>query len=275
MRASIHGQGSGTILKERSFASALTLGLQISQKPKLAKYSYFHADLHCGPGWNHERQCAGSPAVFLRAAEAVGRSNYHAFFVDKERSHIAALEATVLMGNPRCYAMCGDNESVLPVLERFIINAGEKPRYAIGSVLIDPNGYLDGVPVDALRKFAARFERMDLILNFNMRTKRLGESHIQKGTGRWASKTWLDLAEMPAAFSRPYQYGLIQERVTYGDPFVTMVLRNIDTGDHRALGLVKMTSPQGERIVEKYRRKDGRVRIVETGQLSFFSPAVV
>lgn len=241
------GQGTGTVLKERGFGAAFAVSLGISMTPKVARFPYWHIDLNSGSGWNDKSVCEGSPIVFLRESER--RKNTRIFFCDKDEQSIERLAVHPLVMERRAQCLPWDNREVLPVVEILIARV-ERPEKAIGTVVVDPNGYMgDAFPHEQLIDFARRHPRIDVVMNLNVRTYRMGKAHVRKGNPGWANKFWPSIASFPEIFSR--SHWLISEVRSFGgDQFVILVGRNMPTGAHESLRLFHMKSPMGEEIID-------------------------
>lgn len=247
----LQGQGGGTLDKERKIGSAETIGMSIVNS--LAKRQtwrrsrpYFHLDLNAGSGWNDIAGCPGSPVVFCELAQQLlTEVPLYAWFCDNKPELIGELERCLIqlghLPQPGVALCCEDNQSVIA---RFAeqIRRRERPQYALGSLLCDPNAWFhrnkrtgEGVPVDEIIDFAAEFPRIDIILNVNYRVYAM-----QVGAGH----TVLSPAEIRARLNRAYW---LVSRQHLGGPnrFWLAIARNVATGDHRKLGLVRWDSPEG------------------------------
>lgn len=252
------GQGSTTEWKQRGIQAALHVSLSLASKHP--KYTYYHLDLHSGSGYNANARCIGSPLAFLAAAVQAGRENYRALFVDKDESAIEHLmQRTDVGGDKLCACFNCDNAQVLPVLEELILAKERNPQFAWGSIIVDPNGWYGDVPHDELAAFCAKFPRMDLVMNLNVRTYQLGLWHIRnKTSAKWMAKFWPSITQFPKLFSR--KDWLIRDIVHSkgpGDRFVLLVGRNYPTGDHVRQGFHHMDSAKGRSITESIEGDDG------------------
>lgn len=246
------GQGLGTWVKERGFGSAFSVSINLSKGERVARYSYWHVDLNAGSGWNHEVGCDGSPMVFLDLA-AKQRPNYRAFFCDHDPDAIGALAALV---GKRAYCFECENTELLPIVSAAITAAENRPQYAAGTVVCDPNGYIDErtVPIEQLAEFAVKHPCMDLVFNLNIRTYQLSKAHkkraIEQGINNaWAGKRLPPLTDFPALFNRSHWLISNIRRVGAGDGFVIAIGRNYRTSGHAALGHYPFDSPAGQRIL--------------------------
>ena len=146
--------------------------------------------------------------------------------------------------------LCGNNRDALPLIADQIRRAERKPRYAMGTVLCDPNGYFygDSVPANELADFCREFPRIDVILNLNVRTRRLIRGCIEKRRAGWENVCCLGLDELPWFLNR--RHWLIRNLISKGgDQFVLMIGRNYRLGDHRALGFHHWESAAGQAIL--------------------------
>ena len=91
------------------------------------------------------------------------------------------------------------------------------------------------MPLVGLPLFAAKFPRIDIILNLNARTYRM-----QRGDGQ---------AVMPprdVLASLHKRHWLVRRtRFGSGNDWLLSIGRNVETGEHRAMGFHKLDSPMG------------------------------
>ena len=245
---SAQGQGATTEFKLRGIQAAITVTMRVATGPHLVRFPYWHIDLNSGCGINHDAGCIGSPLAFLQAASSL-KPNYRAFFCDIREEAIAELKGRVGT-NSRCTLLRGDNRIALPLIAERIRGLERKPRFAMGTVLCDPNGYFygDSVPADQLADFCREFPRIDIILNLNVRTRRLIRGCIEKRRAGWEDVRCLRLDELPSFLNR--RHWLIRNLISKGgDQFVLMVGRNYRLGDHRALGFHHLESVAGQAVL--------------------------
>jgi hypothetical protein len=172
---------------------------------------------------------------------------FRAFFAERDRSRASALMAAI----PAAYGHCSfifpyDNAEVLEVFATYILNSGENIDKAMGTLLLDPQGWFyrgangEGVPVDHVIGFTRRFPRIDIILNLNSRTYRL-----QHGAGH--------VVRTPREVLRSLnkQYWLVGEAYYGGCSFLLAVGRNYPIGEHRKVGLHSIDSPEGQYILDR------------------------
>lgn len=243
------GQGVGTQRKQELFYHANAVGMRIVAKhPKLSRYPFWLFDGNCGSGWNDEVNVIGSPITAHLAADYVGltvdRRRFH--FCDRDRESMLRLQAR-LANDPAweaaSYLSIGDNEEGLELFAQ-CITAQEKSAYALGAVIIDPNGWFyrnansDGPPTEGLRLFARRFPRIDVVLNLNVRTYQLCKGQS------------IDVpSPIDVLRSLTRQHWLVGWIKMGNSRFLVAVGRNLETGDHRKVGLHHLDSEEGRVIM--------------------------
>lgn len=245
----MQGQGTGTARKQELFYHANAVGMRIfMSKPQLARYPFWLFDGNCGSGWNDEVGVIGSPVNAHLVADRLGlaASRREFYFCDRNRDSMLALQDR-LAANPAWEACShlhvGDNEEGLALFGHHVAKR-EKPEFAVGAVIVDPNGWFyrtpkgEGVPIDGLRIFTQQFQRIDIILNLNVRTysmqKKKGDN-VMPPTGVLSClhrKHWL-VGQIKIGQSR----------------FWVAVGRNVPTGDHRKVGLYHLDSEEGREIM--------------------------
>lgn len=256
------GNGRWTDRKEDGFGAALSMSLHFADKPSLTRFPYWHLDLNAGCGWNDLADCEGSPLVFVGLASSYQRP-IRAFFCDHDPAVDVLrreLEGLALPAHLSWECRCQDNAALL-VDVASLIEANEDPRFAVGTVFCDPNGFPDGFPRQELRWFAARFPRIDLILSLNITLFRKVEKGRQsnpehmKGFAHWPA-----LRDIPAELSR--EHWLIRNPPPggTGDQFTMLVGRNMRTGGSSPREFHDLASPTGQAILQTLNR-------VETGPL--------
>jgi three-Cys-motif partner protein len=246
------GQGVTTEHKQRTLGSVFTVSLSIAKQKNIAAYHYHHADLHSGSGFNDDAGCKGSPLVFLEAMRASGRRLFTADFIDNDHDKICLLERAVGEAfadyRDRVRFVASSNRDALDGFEARIRSLNRYPQYAMGSILIDPNGYLDDVPLERLRSFSARYPRIDIIHNVNLTYLRRAVAQRRlMPTSRWSEKDLRNPFDLPEVLNR--RFVQIQERNSgRGHAFITLVMRSMQTHAHRDIGLFNLTSPRGQQI---------------------------
>jgi hypothetical protein len=238
------GQSAATIDKERRIAACLSVGMKIAEsKFGRSGFAYWHLDANAGSGWNEEVNVPGSPLVFWQVANMyLNGLKPKAFFCDRDPQTMAELLARV--GSfPQSALLPGDNEEAIEVFAESIRQA-ENPRFAVGSLLIDPNGWFyrsrsgNGPPVNALGWFVREFPRIDLILNLYTRAY-----HLQRKQGHEV------MAPADLLKHLGKEHWLVG-RVNVGQSrFLQAVGRNVATGDHAKLGLYDARGDIGQHIL--------------------------
>jgi hypothetical protein len=257
-RAPVQGQSLVTIDKIRGIGSALAIGMRTAAA-RFAWAPYHHADTNAGSGMNEEvsrvvgEPVPGSPVVAVRTADAVGLKNFRGMFCEIDAERARTLANSHLRGRPNCFVFCGDNAEFIEVFAESIRRSGDKAQYAVGSIIVDPNGWFrrnkdgSGVPVAELVAFTREFPRVDVVLNLNVRTYHLMRGHGDKFGAMGAP-------EIMSALGKEH-WLLSPVRKVGGDKFVLMIGRNFPTGDHRRLGLCRVDSVEGRAVLQEIEAK--------------------
>jgi hypothetical protein len=245
------GQSAYTRFKEERFVPVLAQSLRISKADKIARFAYYHVDLNAGSGFNEEVKVAGSPLNFLAAVERNQRRNFYAFFVDRDLSCIRDLirRPQVEAHADRVRLFHADNAEILPIVSEFVAAREPNPHLAIGSILIDPNGYHKGVPWEALREFCAAHPRFDLFINLNIRSYRMERSHILTD---WKQYELRPVSQFPTWFSRPHWMWTDIVQLA-GNSWMQFVARTMatDTPGYSQIGFYDSRSERGRFILNK------------------------
>jgi hypothetical protein len=144
----------------------------------------------------------------------------------------------------------------LPVVSQFIADRERHPQHAVGSIVIDPNGYHKGVPWDALRDFCAAHPKIDVFVNLNLRSWALERPWIETGAKGWDAYALHPLSTFRTWFSRPNW--MWTERTAIGrTPWIqgvgrTMVTRQSD--GYASLGFYDSRSDRGRAILADIER---------------------
>lgn len=249
------GQSGYTRFKELRFAPIFAQSLRISTAAQVAAFPYYHVDLNAGAGYNEEVHVPGSPLNFMAAMARVQRYNFFAFFIDHDYAAIRSLakQQAFAQWPDRVFIHLGDNSELLPIVRAFLDQQRDRPQYAMGSIVIDPNGYHKGVPWDALRTFCAECPRFDLILNLNTRSFRMERPHIlARRENRWNDYRLMPVSAFAAWFNRPH-WMITEECRVGGHSFVQLVGRTLQTqaSSYLSLGYHDLASDVGQAIVAK------------------------
>lgn len=243
-KTNTQGQSTATADKERCIGSAITIGMTIANKAFGGKgFRYWHLDANAGSGWNDDVDVPGSPLVFQYArAERLTDMQVEAFFCDMNVDRLKQLEAR-LHQYPNCYCLPGDNEEAIDVFAQ-AIRSRENAQFAVGSVVVDPNGYWfrnqkgEGAPVRALTEFSKEFPRIDIILNLNATAYKR-----QDGAGHEVMPPRAVLESLNKSC------WLVRRTVCRGADFLLAVGRNMKTGDHTSLGFHHLHSDAGMEVM--------------------------
>lgn len=231
----IQGQGASTEFKQRGLGSVFAVNLRIFQS-RFGKDDwgrYMHFDLNAGTGYNDLAGCIGSPLAFLNAAQDMGVSRFNAFFVDREGDSLKQLMTRPELQRKECQCHHGFNESFMDAIPDLIQQCGERPKWALGTILSDPNGA--DVPFEKLGLLNAQCPRLDFVVNWNSTIfKRLMASSKHEGRGRLSDALRV-MGKKHWIISPPK--GRQQ--------FTLLVGRNFPVSDHKAIGLADLDSPQG------------------------------
>jgi len=248
------GQGVGTARKQELFFHANAVGMRIFvSKPQLSRFPFWLFDGNCGSGWNDEVGVIGSPINAHLVADQLGlaASRRQFYFCDRNQTSMLALQAR-LAADPAweacSYLHNGDNEEGLALFGQRIVDR-EKPEFAVGAVIVDPNGWFyrdrkgEGPPIDGLQAFAQQFKRIDIILNLNVRTYCLQKGQLQKGRGP-------DVMPPREVLSCLHRENWLVGQIKVGQSrFWVAVGRNVATGDHRRVGLYHLDSEEGREVM--------------------------
>lgn len=246
MTAPVHGQSLATIDKERRIGAALSVGMRIASAKFAGKgYRFWHFDANSGSGWNKTVGVPGSPLVFWQVARGCLRGLRPApFFCDIDLPAMAELKKRLDSEGAHSVLLPGDNQEAIEVFAEVIRRSGERSKFVVGSLLIDPNGYFYrdangfGAPVESIEWFTREFPRIDLILNLNVRTYQLQRAQ------RHAVRSPRQLL---GALNKTHW--LVGRAYVGHARFLLAVGRNMDAGDHRAIGLHWLESPEGQWIM--------------------------
>ena len=244
-RSTHQGQSDITEFKQRGLEAAFTVNLKVFQAKFKGRFRYFHFDLNCGSGTNEDFGCIGSPIAFIRAAESAGVNDYFAGFCDINEQHLEALQGHKEIGeNDQCFMFHGPNASLIEAIPEIIEARGEKPKYAIGMILADPNG--TEVPLEQMEWLSRICPRMDIVINWN--STQFKRDFGAFGQGR---------PTLDGAMRRLRKaHWLIREPVKAWQ-WTLVIGRNVEVGDHKALGFYRLESEKGQEIFDRCGFKGG------------------
>jgi three-Cys-motif partner protein len=248
------GQSGYTKFKHARFSPVLAQSLRISKAASIERFPYYHVDLNAGGGFNHDVHVKGSPLNFLDAVERTNRLNFYAFFVDNNPACIAELAQRPELAkySTRVSVHGGDNAEILPVVSQFIAARERNPHHAVGSIVIDPNGYHKGVPWTALHDFCADHPKFDVFVNLNVRSFSLERPHILEGGKKgWAAHVLHPLSTFRTWFSRPH-WMWTDVTTIGGNHWIQGVGRTLATHSegYRSLGFYDSRSDEARAIID-------------------------
>lgn len=259
------GQGFGTEWKEEGLGAIFNIGLDISKGYKVRQYPYWHLDLHSGCGWNEKMECIGSPLAFYTEALASGR-RFRAYFNDANAEACEDLRRRLALHpkpSPRSGFHVSDMDAALFLQHMANVIRREEavPRFAIGSLLFDPNGWNSSEdrlwPV--LQQFAADYPRIDIILNINASLQARMRGCRKDGQEPFMRRP--DIINMPAALSRPFW--IVRNKPRHaGEKFILLVGRSIEAGRGRYKEFFPLESPQATHVLTTLTRwEDGQTQL--------------
>lgn len=161
----IQGQSYITEEKSRGFGSVFNQQMAVmSQSKVLAGSTYVHVDLHAGSGFNYEVGVIGSPVLFQQIAKR-NYERYLMFAVEMDRCRASELGSR-LRDDDRSFVFAGDNSELCECLPDILRQHRVEPSSAIGSVLVDPNGFCNQIPWERLGSLLAVCGRIDVVFNY-------------------------------------------------------------------------------------------------------------
>jgi hypothetical protein len=229
-------------------------------------FAHWHLDLNAGCGLN--ATCEGSPLTAIRAALDAGRSapvRFH--FCERSKGRVAQLRNLCfglverLPPDSQMSARALDNSAFLPEVAD-MIRQEERPEFAAGTVLCDPNGFPHGCPVDALDAFSLEFRRVDLILNLNLSLfarvfGKNGKGGCLGSANESIRKGFLDWPKLNALVARFHKRFAFVRNPSRGprERFTTFFLtNNPNAGTSRFLDFFARGSTQWHEIIETFGR---------------------
>jgi hypothetical protein len=232
------GQSDYTRWKIRGLvAAAVGISARIHAAKFGRKYPFWLFDLYAGSGYNEEADCLGSPIAMYEEAQRLGVAPIlHAVEVDAQR--IAALSARPQIRErlARDVWLHHGSNSGFWALALELVRAKERPQYAHGLALFDPNN--SDIDQALLAGFSRALPCVDIVINYSGSSVKRASA---VGAQRESLNALLDAAEKKHWLIRrpmgPQQWSLI-------------VGRNVQTGDYRAMGFEHLDSAAGRDIVQ-------------------------
>lgn len=156
------GHSGATIWKQNHLRKVFVQHLKTCQvimnKHRWASSEYQYIDANSGSGKNECEDCAGSPVIFLEAANAIGIP-YRAHFIDIEPCNTFELEInTARWNNHSIYT--ADNRQIMPDIVRGL------PPNAYGLFYTDPNGVPD-FDMIAQTSRNPKMQRVDILIRYS------------------------------------------------------------------------------------------------------------
>lgn len=237
MPSLFQGQSAATELKERGLQSAFTINLRVFSKFKY-RYTYWHFDLNSGSGINDDFGCIGSPLAFISAAHKTETPRYFAGFCDLNAAALGQLSSREgVVENDQCFLFHGDNSSLITAIPD-IIATRENPKFAIGTVLSDPNG--SQVPLDHLERLALACPKIDFVVNWNSRVFKL-----------FQGKKWADRPTLNSAIQQMNKKHWLIRQPLGAHKWTLLVGRNYRIGGHPSLGFYNLDTPKGTEVFNR------------------------
>jgi len=231
--SSFQGQSEATQWKVRGIvAAAVSIGARMHAAKFGRRFPFWLFDLYCGSGYNDKANCLGSPIAMYEEACRQGVSPLlHAVDIDGQ-------SLSVLSARPQLRGRIGKDvwlhhgsNDGFWALARELVRLRERPQYAHGVVLFDPNNSV--VDPALLRGFAQALPGIDIVINYS-------GSSIKRVTGTGVTRDDLDTL-LDAAGK---QHWLIRRPIG-AQQWSLLIGRNVRTGDFRAIGFEHLDSVAG------------------------------
>jgi hypothetical protein len=246
------GQSAITPLKESTFDYAASISADIWRSFVNNNLAMVHSrglryhvmDMNAGSGRNEAAQCDGSPLVMLRRFNGLPVKFY---FCDISAEAISRLREIVGDLFPdqfdQCEFWCMDNAQAPSRYLATVARQERKLSMAMGHILSDPNGNVNGANYARIAESLASIPRVDLFLNFNhgsyLRTN--GCSVCQGEVYRWNLN---DVCRMMGKSHWLVRTPLIKG----GSKFLIAVGRNFSTSAANSSGWFNLHSLVGQEI---------------------------
>lgn len=197
------GQGEFTEDKIRGFRKIFTQNLAVYSRWK-SPDPYIHIDLHAGSGFNHEVNVKGSPVIFAEAAIDAG-CNWIMFCCEVDKGRCKML-GEAMRQYPSVFPFYGNNDELCMSIPDRLNARGISPRSAVGTVLVDPNGFaskrigskvIPQIPWEGLKFLFSECPKLDCLFNYpGTAMQRVRDSdhcdyvHIDELPGRLNKRFW-------------------------------------------------------------------------------------
>lgn len=250
------GQSGATPSKQDGLDKLLRQHLSVCQRiiakhPRWNCQTYQYIDMNAGCGWNDHVDCAGSPLVFLKAADAVKELSYKASFIEIEPRNAQTLLANI--GGPsKSLEVCiADNKEELPVL------VDNLPPRAIGLIYTDPNGVPDFDLLEEVSK-NPKCATMDILIRYtasaHKRNLHIKPERLLGCLGRVNKRYWMT------------------REIEHGDRWQWTFLLGMNWGgmsSWKSQGFHWAHSDEGRNILEKLNYTNGEIAELRQPKLAY------
>jgi hypothetical protein len=244
------GQSAATVGKERMIWCACRETMRIfGRKFGSSGYPFWWLDANSGSGFNDKVGVPGSPLIFWHAARKfLPQGPLMPFFCDRDLDAAKALQQCFSQypdAAAQSHLIPGDNDEAMEVFAE-AIRRRENPKYAMGAMLLDPNGYWfkskggNGPPVRGLQWFTREFLAIDPILNLNLRFYWMARK-LDWGLGLPPPRALLE--------SLGKKHWLVGQSRAGNTRFILAIGRNILAWDDPTYGLYSWNHPIGREIL--------------------------
>lgn len=237
------GQSRHTVNKIVALEAFFTQNMAVV-KHAIGACDYFHFDLNAGCGVNEVAGCIGSPLAFRAAANKAGMLDAFCFCCELDAGAAVQLQQRT-EGDARTFVTIGRNQDFVEQIPHIIREYGGDPKYAFGSILIDPNDHRrEAIPYDGLRLLADECPRLDAIFHFPQLAMKRIVAGVAKGTcPETAAEDCFDVDDLPQVIGKRHLW--IKQTPNLGN-FAIVVGRNTDNvNDDKRTGLARWDSEDG------------------------------
>jgi len=237
------GQSRHTVNKIAALEAFFTQNMAVV-KHAIGACDYFHFDLNAGCGVNESAGCIGSPLAFRNAAKKAGMAEAFCFCCELDFGAARQLQAAT-QNDDRTFVTIGRNQDFIEQIPHIIKEYGGDPKYAFGSILIDPNDHRrEAIPYDGLRLLAEECPRLDTIFHFPQLAMKRIVAGVAKGTcPETAAEDCFDVDDLPQVIGKQHLW--IKQTPSLGN-FAIVVGRNTDNvNDDKRTGLARWDSEHG------------------------------
>jgi len=257
----MQGQSIVTYDKERGFSAFFEIQAKavngIFSRSRFEN-KYFAFDLHAGCGFNERVKVSGSPILTIDAFENANVPFVlHASEIDKTTA-IKLAAATRHVSD--VHVVYGDCREMVEMIPEIIKAYGEKPQFAYGHILIDPNRPAD-IPCDEIQVVTRICPKLDIAFNFPGNAMK----RIKAGHGI-DNRFFIDIDDVPDLLGKKYVL-IRMPFASDGWHFALIVGRNFPFRDHKKLRLHEWDSDEGREARRKIRFTKAEKRANGNGRL--------